>query len=476
MKDDISLAYMTISGLARSMRDGRLSPVELTEQCLRRMESLEGALHAFRAVCPERAMAQARAAELTLRAGRDLGPLHGIPFAAKDLFDVRGMSTTAGSSLLADHAAEEDATAVRLLLGAGMVLVGKTHTVQFAYGGVGINHDQGTPHNPWHREPHVPGGSSSGSAVAVAAGMVPAALGSDTGGSVRIPSSLCGITGLKTTVGRVSRAGVYPLSWTLDSVGPLTRSVEDAALVYQWLQGPDPRDETTGAAPHQDALCGMKDGVKGLRLAFAESAFWEEVDPEVAKAVRECGRVFAALGAQVGAIEFPEAEEARAIASQAVIAGAEAYAVNRSWIEDHFERLDPVVAHRVAKGKDIAAHRYVQVIREMGELRSRASRSLRDVDGLLVPTTRIPALPVDEVDSSISVYSHANWGYLRNTTIGNHLNLCGLSLPCGFTRKGLPIGLMIYGKPFNEDLVLRIGYAYQQATDWHTRQPDLAWA
>ena len=214
------LHWLTIHELSQRIRSGALSPVELTEHVLSRLEAMDDTLHAFKLVPRERALAQAQAAELALRAGQDVGPLHGIPYAAKDLFDVKGLPTTAGSNLLEQNIASADATVIRRLAQAGMILLGKTHTVQFAYGGVGINHHHGTPHNPWHAVPHAPGGSSSGSAVAVAAGMVPMALGSDTGGSVRIPSSLCGTVGLKTTVGQISRAGVFPLSWSLDSVGP----------------------------------------------------------------------------------------------------------------------------------------------------------------------------------------------------------------------------------------------------------------
>jgi len=211
-----------------------------------------------------------------------------------------------------------------------MILLGKTHTVQFAYGGVGINHHHGTPHNPWHAVPHAPGGSSSGSGVAVAAGLVPMALGSDTGGSVRIPSSLCGTVGLKTTVGQISRTGVFPLSWTLDSVGPLTRSVEDAALVYQALRGSDPQDPSTQGIPPQNVLTRLKDGVRGLRLAFAETHFWDQVDAEVTRAVRACGEVFHGLGAQVDSLEFPEAAEAQECNPRGLVVAAEAYTIHQT--------------------------------------------------------------------------------------------------------------------------------------------------
>ncbi len=385
------------------------------------------------------------------------------------------MPTTAGASLLEKNIAAANAHAVQQLNRAGMILLGKTNTVQFAYGGVGINHDHGTPHNPWNRTPHVPGGSSSGSAVAVSAGMVPVALGTDTGGSVRIPASLCGTAGLKTTVGRVSRAGVYPLSWSLDSVGALTRSVEDVALVYQCLQGVDTNDETTWGLAAQDVLKDLKDGVGGMRMAFAETVFWEDVDPEIEKAVRECGRVFEGLGARVSSIEFSEADQARQLNSKGLIIAAEAYTLNKQWVEEHFDRLDPIVAHRIIKGKDVAAIEYLQNNIAWRNLRVKAINSLRNVDALLVPTTAIPALPTAEVDADTDIYSKRNLSYLRNTAIGNVLNMCGLSVPCGFTKQGLPIGLMIYAKPFQENIVLRAGFAFQEVTDWHRRMPDLSW-
>jgi aspartyl-tRNA(Asn)/glutamyl-tRNA(Gln) amidotransferase subunit A len=356
-----------------------------------------------------------------------------------------------------------------------MVLLGKTHTVQFAFGGVGLNHDQGTPHNPWHATPHAPGGSSSGSGVAVAAGLVPMALGSDTGGSVRIPAALCGIVGLKTTVGRISRAGVYPLSWTFDSVGPLTRTVEDAALVYQALQGVDFRDETTVGVPPHDVLRGLRDGVKGLRLAFGETLFFDDVDPELDTAVREAGKVFQSLGAHVGSIEVPEAADAWAEPARPHMIAAEACAVNRELLDRHFDELDPVVSHRMIAGRKLAAPDYFATLRRLAALRERVQRTLADVDALLVPTTMQPARPLAVADQTRETYTEHNGRYLRNTSIGNQLNLCAVSVPCGLTREGLPLGLMIYARPFQEDMALRVAWAYEQATDWHTRRPDLAW-
>jgi aspartyl-tRNA(Asn)/glutamyl-tRNA(Gln) amidotransferase subunit A len=473
--DKPPLHYQTIADLADGIRKGEISSTQLVENLLDRIQSLDGQLNAFRLTCPERALEQAAAADRQIKDGKDPGILHGIPYAVKDLFDVKGLPTTAGASLLEKNIAAADAHAIRQLNRAGMILLGKTNTVQFAYSGVGLNHDHGTPHNPWNRIHHVPGGSSSGSAVAVAAGMTPMALGTDTGGSVRIPASLCGTVGLKTTVGRVSRAGVYPLSWSLDSVGALTRSVVDAALVYQCLQGVDSNDETTWGLAVQDVLNDLKDGVRGMRLAFAETVFWEDADPEIEKAVRECGRVFEELGARVSSIEFSEAQEARQLNAKGLIIAAEAYTLNKKWLEEHFDRLDPIVAHRMIKGKEIAAAEYLQNNLAWRNLRSKAVNSLRDVDALLVPTTAIPALPTAEIDADMETYSERNLSYLRNTAIGNVLNMCGLSVPCGFTKQGLPVGLMVYAKPFQENMVLRAGYAFQEVTDWHRRRPDLSW-
>ncbi len=471
-----SLAFESIGNLASQIRQGALSPVALTESLLGRIDALDKRLHAFIAVTRDRAMGQARAAESALRAGHDLGPLHGIPYAAKDLYDVRGLATTAGTHLLAGNVADADCAAVRKLSAAGMVLLGKTHTVQFAFGGVGINHDHGTPHNPWHRDAHAPGGSSSGSAVAVAAGLAPMALGSDTGGSVRIPAALCGIVGLKTTVGRISRAGVYPLSFTLDSVGPLTRSVEDAALVYEALQGPDSEDETTMGIARGDVLTDLKRGVKGLRIAFGETVFFDDVDAEVEKAVRRTGDVFRSLGAHVDSVAVPEVAEAMSEQKRLLMVAAEALAVNGRLLDEHHDALDPVVSSRMAMGRTLTATDYVAVSRQWSALRRRVVRTLADVDALLVPVTMIPPRPIAAIDETPESYVEHNGKYLRNTSLGNVLDLCAVSVPCGVSAAGLPIGLMIYAKPFDEAMALRVAWAYEQATDWHTRHPDLAWA
>ena len=473
---DIPLHWQTISALSEQIHRGDLSPVDLMEHLLARAEALDGNLHAFRLIPRDRALAGARAAELDLRAGRDAGPLHGIPYAIKDIIDAQGLPTTAGSPLLEHNIASSDATVVRQLNRAGMVLMGKTQTVQFAFGAPGVNHDHGTPHNPWHAVHHAPGGSSNGSGVAVGSGLAPMALGTDTGGSVRIPAALCGVVGLKTTVGQVSRAGVFPLSWTFDSVGPLTRSVEDAALTYQAMRGVDMADASTHGAGHQDVLTSLKDGVRGLRLAFAESVFGDGVDPEVEQAVRACGDVFANLGAHVERIAFPEAEAAHAANPSGGINAAEAYLRHLELIGERFDEYDPVVTYRIMAGKETRAIDYLRALETCRALEAQAQRALQDIDALLAPTTMIPALPLEVVDASLEAYQEWNPCYSRNTRVGNILRLCGLTVPCGFTTQGLPIGLMIYGKARAEAMALRVGYAYEQATNWRERRPDLAWA
>ena len=472
---NISAPYATIAELGRALRAGSITPTNLAEQFLERIARLDGKLGAFKCVTTDRAMAQAKAAEAEIAVGIDRGPLHGIPYAVKDLYDVAGMPTTAGSPLMESNIAARDCMVVRKLNDAGAVLLGKTITVQLAYGGAGINTQQGTPHNPWQREAHLPGGSSSGSAVAVASGMTPLALGSDTGGSVRIPAALCGVSGLKTTVGQISRADVFPLSWSLDTVGPLTRSAQDAALVYRAIAGFDADDASTREFHELSTESQLDNGVRGLRIAFAEDVFFDNAHEEVDALVRATGEVFKRLGAQVNSIPFPQARQAMQLNPKGLVIAAEAYTLNRKLIDEHFDELDPVVAFRMVKGRDVAAHEYLDIERKWTSLRANANASLADVDALLCPTVMIPSIPLDGIAQDNEKYSGINLQCLRNTAIGNILNLCAVTVPCGFTKQGLPVGLMIYGKSFDEEMVLRIAHAYQGATDWHKRKPDLDW-
>lgn len=454
--DTCELHWLSLSELSLLLCSRALSPVELVQHFLTRIERLDPKLHSYKLVLAESALAEAKRCESAKK--QPQLPLCGIPFAVKDAFDVAGLPTTMGSRLMNNNVAREDAFIVRRLREAGMIVLGKTHMVQFAFGGVGVNNEDGTPLNPWSEEPRVAGGSSSGSAVAVAAGMAPMALGTDTAGSIRIPAALCGITGLKTTAGSIDMSGVAPLSWTLDSIGPLCRSVEDAVIVHSTVCGADIQAQDTG--------------IKGMRIAFAETVFWDDVDAEVAHAVRATEHVFNDLGASVGSIPFEQAAETQRLNPNGLVASAEAYAVNRERIEHHFDECDPIVANRMISGREILAIDYIRAKQDWLGLRERVNKTLENIDALLVPTTAIPAARIEEVQASLDDYAKINRLYLRNTVIGNVLGLCGLSIPCGFTKSGLPIGLMIYGKPNQEHKIIRIGRAYQQSTDWHTRHPQ----
>lgn len=471
---DLPLHYRTITELAAMLRSGAVTPTRLTQHLIERIEALNGPLNAFNLVTADRAMAEAKAAESLMASGHDLGPLHGIPYAVKDLYDIVGLPTTAGSRTVDTAPKTDESEVTRRLAAAGMIVLGKTVTVEFAKGIVGINHIQGTPHNPWSEEHCVPGGSSAGTAVAVASGLAPMGLGSDTGGSVRAPAGLCGTVGLKTTVGRISRFGIFPLSWTLDSAGPLTRSVEDAALVYQILQGEDARDDSTLGIRPTDVLGSLKAGAKGLRVGIPQDVFFDDLDPEVEKAVGIAADVFRDLGATVENIAYPEATAAAAMAS--VVNGAEAAVIHEERIVTSVDQMDPIVGPRMVGDRDHLATDYIKMLQQLKALAASQMETLRDVDVILSPTTRIPALPVATVDESLEIYLDYAAQYMANTNVGNRLGLCGLSVPCGFTSKGLPIGLLINGKPFAEDVILRAGYAFEQATDWKDTQPDLSWA
>jgi len=472
--DDRPLHYQSITQLASMLRSGETTPTALTEHFLTRIENLNGPLNAFNLVTAERAMAEAKSAEVLLAAGRDLGPLHGVPYGVKDIYDVAGLPTTAGSQTLNSAPKKEESEVTRRLAAAGMIVLGKTITVEFAKGIVGINHIQGTPHNPWCDEHCVPGGSSAGTAVAVASGMAPMGLGSDTGGSVRVPAGLSGTVGLKSTVGRISRFGVFPLSWTLDSIGPLTRSVEDAALIYQILQGEDARDESTLGIRPDGALVSIKAGVKGIRIGIPQHTFFDNVDTEVEQAVMGAAQVFRTLGATVENIPYPEAEAVTKMSS--VINGVEAAVIHEERLKTKADLMDPVVGPRMLSEREYLATDYVKMLNELKKLQVSQMETLSEVDVVLSPSARIPAMPVATVDESLAVYLNYAEQYIANSNVGNRLGLCGLSLPCGFTSKGLPIGLLLNGKPFQEAMVLRVGYAYEQATNWKEVHPDLSWA
>ena len=466
------LAFADLQTLGGALRRGEVSPVELTQYYLERIDRLDGAYNAYLHVDPERSLAAARAAEATLAAGDDLGPLHGVPLALKDLIDVAGMPTMGGTIVYRDLP-ERDAAVTHRLRQAGAVILGKTHQVELAFSGIGTNSHHGTPWNPWDTETHrVPGGSSSGSAVSVAADLAPAALGTDTGGSVRIPAALCGLVGLKPTFGRLSRAGLMPLDSELDSVGPLARTVADAAVLYQALAGPYADDATTSDQPLDDVVASLYDDVAGMRVCVPREYFWGDVDPEVEAAVRASVQVFAELGVYVDEIAIEELDDATALRARGSLTPVEAYLNFGRELEADGGAFDPAIRSRIMPGKDMPAIDFVDIRRRRDRLRERFADSTRDIDALLTPTVPLVAPAVDEV-ATPDGFAVTNLLMLRNTAVVNLLRLCALSLPCGFTRGGLPIGLQLIAPAFGEKQVLRLGQAYEQATDWHRRHPDL---
>jgi len=466
------LPFHSLTNLQAHLARGDTSSVEIVEACLQRIARLDARLHAFVDVHGESALACAQAADLERQAGMARGPLHGLPIALKDLLHVAGRQTTAGSKSWLGRRSTETATAVARLLAGGMIVLGKTHMVEFAFGGWGRNEPLGTPWNPWDTTTHrVPGGSSSGSAVAVAAGLAPAAIGSDTGGSVRIPSALCGLTGLKTTYGLVSLAGVVPLSVTLDSIGPLARSVDDAALLAGAMAGPDPRDAASLAAPPVDftAALAAEPDLRGVRITcLAPEQFPADTDGEVLRAVGEAAATLRDLGAIVDEARFPLDFGELMLRNGRLIA-AEAYAVHRAYIEDPALPIDPWVRARTLSGKAIGAADYIDELAARRRTAAHFADWMGGRDALLTPTLPITATPVDEVDETTTPLASF-------TRAANYLGACALSLPVGFSAAGLPIGMQLMAAPFAEATLVNAGRAYQRATDWHLRRPDLtAW-
>jgi aspartyl-tRNA(Asn)/glutamyl-tRNA(Gln) amidotransferase subunit A len=454
---------LPVHALSAAIRRGALSPVELTDALLARIERLDGKLHAFIALYAEEARLAAEAADKAIRSGHSVGPLHGIPIAIKDLVDIEGRVTTGGSKVWKDRVSLTTATVARKLISAGMIVLGKTHTVEFATGGWGTNQHMGTPWNPWDPDvARTPGGSSSGSGVAVAARLVPCAIGTDTGGSVRLPAAWCGITGLKTTIGRISVHGVLPLAATLDTPGPMTRSVEDAAILFNVLQGPDALDPLTLRHAPDDPLPSLKRGIAGLRLGILAQAERVGIDAEMLAAYDESVAALERLGARIVTPALPRRFGDFAELTGRII-GAEGYSYVGHIVDDRDLPVDEAVRPRMWVGKTISSRDYLHALAEREAIKREFAAPLNEVDALLTPTTATPAVPVAEVDQTTTPAVF--------TRMVNFLDLCALSLPNGFTRSGLPTSLHIVCKSYDEATALRVGWAYEQATEWHRRRP-----
>jgi aspartyl-tRNA(Asn)/glutamyl-tRNA(Gln) amidotransferase subunit A len=448
--------------LAEAIAARRLSPVDVVAAFLDRIAARDAKLHAFVEVYADEARLAAEAADKAIRSGHAVGPLHGVPIALKDLIEIEGKIVTGGTLIWRDWRAQRTATLARRLVAQGMIILGKTHTVEFAYGGWGTNARMGTPLNPWDpKVPRTPGGSSSGSGVAVAARLAPWAIGTDTGGSVRLPASFCGLTALKTTIGRVSTYGVLPLSPTLDTPGPLARSVEDAALLYRAMCGPDPLDPRTLGVPPGDLTEEWKRGIRGMRLARMPDAERGIVAADVLAAYEASLDVLARLGAEIEKIELPFGF-AEAGALNGRIMSAEAYSILGDVVDDASLPLDEDVRPRIRAGRDVTARTYLTALTEREERKRGFAAAFASFDALLTPTTPTTAIPLDAVDQS-KTPAHF-------TRFANLLDLCALAVPNGIAN-GLPTSLQIIGRGYDEESVLRIGRAYQSATDWHERRP-----
>src|SRR6266852_3282625 len=460
MSDEI--AYATIAELGARYRKRDLSPVEVTQALLARIEKLDPILHAFVTLTADSALTEARAAEEALRRG-DARPLLGIPVAHKDIYLTRGVRTTGGSALLADWIPDEDATCVQRWRAAGTVQLGKLITHEFAFGLQFPGHRFPPARNPWNLD-HIPGGSSSGSGAALAAGLVTGATGSDTGGSIRGPAAFCGIVGLKPTYGRSSRAGVLTLSWTLDHTGPMARTVQDCAFFLQPLAGYDPADPASSREPVPDYVAPLGRGVRGLRVGVVREYFFEGIDPEVEKGFEQALATLRQLGATVEDVQIPGIQAAGAYTA---ILLAEAFAYHEHDLREHPERFGEIVRERMLAGALITASEYVQAQRLRTQLRADMNAVLRRVDVLATPTSPKPA------PTFTTVYD-PEYGFPRgNTGPFNMTGLPALAVPCGFTAAGLPLSIQITGRPFDEATVLRVGHTYEQATSWRTRHPNL---
>ena len=468
--DDIH--YLSIAETANRIWTDALSPVDVVQAYLDRIDQYDASYKAYQTVFREEALNAARQAEQDIRSGHYRGPLHGIPIGVKDLVYTKGGRTTAGSLVMADFVPDFDATIIEKLQAAGAIILGKTSVHEFAYGPTGVNPHYGTPRNPWGQD-RLPGGSSSGSGVALAAGLTAGAIGSDTGGSIRIPAALCGIVGIKATYGRVSRYGVVGLSWTLDHLGPMTRTVEDAGLMLNGLAGHDPKDPASADLPVPDFTAGLRDGVNGLRVGVLRDYFFRSLDPDVQLAVEEAVRVLEGQGAQIRDVTFPLASQIAVINSPIIQSEAATYHLPK--LRNNWEQLSTKLRARLLPGLAVTADIYLNAQRARALVVQQCLELMQDVDVLLAPTEPVGAPRID--DEFVTIQGRTEGVVNTLTRLTRPFNLTGfpaISVPCGFTAEGLPVGLQLASRPWEEATLLRAAFAYEQATEWHTKRPALS--
>ena len=461
------LAWLSIHETSALLRSRKLSSVELVEAQLARIERLDARLHAFIRITPEIARAGARAADAQIASGDWRGPLHGVPYGLKDIIDYAGLPTTAHSKILIDNVAEHDAVVTTKLKAAGGIMMGKLATHEFAIGGPSFDLPWPPAINPWsgNAGAHHPGGSSSGSGVALASGMLPAALGTDTGGSVRNPASMCGIVGMKPTYGRVSRRGVFPLSYSLDHVGPMTRTVRDNAILLDILAGHDPHDPGSADVATQSYAAGLDRGIAGLTIGLARHYYADEeiAHPEQIRAIDDAAEVLRRLGAEVREVRLPA--NADFVVCNRLILRSEAYAVHRRWLAERAGDYGDLGRQRLMDGATISAADYIDAQRLRLRLVQRTLQAMADIDVVLTASSLDPACRIDDAETVARTYPRQ---------IRQPFNVTGqpaLAMPAGFTSEHLPLSLQLVGHPFQEAVIYRVAAAYEAATDWSLSRP-----
>ena len=462
----------SLTAVAEAIRAGKLSPVEAVGLCLERVRKWDGRIRAFVTLDEEGALHSARVLEAEAAAGHWRGLLHGVPLGFKDLCHLQGLSTSCGTSMPGYFTSAQECTAARRLLEGGAVSLGKLNMTELALGAFGDNAHHGDADNPW-RAGHATGGSSSGSGAGVAAGFFSGAVGSDTGGSIRLPAACCGVVGLKPTYGRVSRAGAMVLSWSMDHLGPLAWTARDVALMLQVMAGRDAADATASRRAVPDYLATIDGGIKGVRVGLPENYFFQGVEDEMTAGVRRAARQLEDLGAHVGEIRLPDPQHMTDVAM--LIARAESSTVHARLLREQPEALQPTVRARLELGMGIPAYDYLQALRLRAKLTRAFMRDVfEEVDVLLTPVIPEPAPAWASLKgATVDEFNARSARFSRLTRPFNGYGIPALSVPCGFTATGLPLAFQAVGRPFDEGLLLRLGHAYQEAAGWHLRRPRL---